>query len=318
MLVSQSIYQIKQIPGIMDALPITRNDFLRDMSFGTQTADYEKNGKWINYTYFVILADEHFFNFFGAEIIDGVGFSNDATYNSVYNETAVKELGEEVISHATLNKKIGVVRDFYLTPTTKAKPVCIYYPPDPDSKYNFFKAIAYKYEESHRQQTQDAITQWLYKEFPGQGKFGINFTYMEDVFNDYFKSERALLKLLTVMTSACVLIAIFGVYSLTSLSCQQRRKEIALRKINGAEVLDIMNIFFKESLILLVAAALFAFPAGYFIMERWLQNYVKQTSMDAWIFVSIFIVVFIVIAFSTVSVIWKAANQNPAEVVKNE
>jgi len=141
---------------------------------------------------------------------------------------------------------------------------------------------------------------------------------MEDVFNDYFKSERALLKLLTVMTSACVLIAIFGVYSLTSLSCQQRRKEIALRKINGAEVLDIMNIFFKESLILLVAAALFAFPAGYFIMERWLQNYVKQTSMDAWIFVSIFIVVFIVIAFSTVSVIWKAANQNPAEVVKNE
>jgi len=304
--------EIKQIPGIIDALPITRNDFLWDMSIGTQTTDYEKDGKPETYTYSVIIADEHFFNFFGVEIIDGVGFSNDTTTNSVYNETAVKELGKEILLKAKLNKEVGIVRDFYLTPTTKAKPACIYY----EWRNDFFKAIAYKYEEGKRQQTQDAITKWLYKEFPSQGKFGINFTCMEDVFNDYFKSERALLKLLSVMTNSCVLIAIFGVYSLTSLNCQQRRKEIALRKINGAEVLDIMNIFFKESLVLLFVAALFAFPVGYFIMGRWLQNYVKQTSMDAWLFVSIFLTVFIVIVFSTVSVIWMAARQNPAEVVK--
>ncbi|MCL2652116.1 MAG: FtsX-like permease family protein, partial [Candidatus Azobacteroides sp.] len=262
----------------------------------------------------VMVADEHFFDFFGVEIIEGRSFSNDTTMNSVYNETAVKELGDDVLLRGKFNKKIGTARDFYLTPTTKAKPVCIYY----ESHYDLFKAIAYKYEEGKRQQTQDAITQWLRKAFPNQGQFGIDFTYMEDVFQEYFKSERALLKLLSVMTGACVLIAVFGVYSLTSLSCQQRRKEIALRKINGADVLDIMNIFFKESLVLLVVAALFAFPAGYFIMARWLQNYVKQTSMDAWLFVSIFLTVFVVIIFSTVSVVWKAANQNPAEVVKNE
>ena len=304
--------QIKQIPGIVDALPITSTDFLSEMSISAQTADYKKDGKWINYTYSIILADEHFFDFFRIEITEGRSFSNDTTNNSVYNETAVKELGEEVFSHSQLNKKVGVAQDFYLTPTTKAKPVCIFYPGS-----DGFKSIAYKYEEGKRRQTQEAIKNWMYKEFPNQGEFGINFTYMEDVFNEYFKSERALLKLLTVMTGACILIAIFGVYSLTSLSCQQRRKEIALRKINGAEVLDIMNIFFKESLVLLAVAALFAFPAGYFIMERWLQNYVKQTSMDAWLFVSIFLTVFIVIIFSTISVVWKAANQNPAEVVKS-
>jgi len=306
--------EIKQIPGIVDALPITWNDFLKKMSGGTQTMGYEKEGKQETYTYSVIVADEHFFDFFGVEIIEGRSFSNDTTMNSVYNETAVKELGDEVLLRGKFNKKIGTARDFYLTPTTKAKPACIYY----ESHYNLFRAIAYKYEEGKRQQTQEAITQWLHKEFPDQGQFGINFTYMEDIFQEYFKSEQAVLKLLTVMTGACVLIAIFGVYSLTSLSCQQRRKEIALRKINGADVLDIINIFFKESLVLLAVAALFAFPAGYFIMERWLQNYVKQTSMDAWVFVSIFLAVFLVIVFSTVSVIWMAARQNPAEVVKNE
>jgi ABC-type antimicrobial peptide transport system permease subunit len=156
------------------------------------------------------------------------------------------------------------------------------------------------------------------KEFSDQGEFEINFTYMEDVFEEHFKSERALLTLLSVMTLACILIAVFGVYSLTSLTCQQRKKEIAIRKINGAEVVDIMNIFFKEYLILLALAAIVAFPAGYIIMKRWLEGYVKQTSMDAWLFVLIFLIVFVVIVFSIVSMVWKAANQNPAEVVKSE
>jgi ABC-type antimicrobial peptide transport system permease subunit len=141
---------------------------------------------------------------------------------------------------------------------------------------------------------------------------------MEDVFEDNFKSERALLTLLSVMTLACILIAVFGVYSLASLTCQQRKKEIAIRKINGAEVLDIMNIFFKEYLVMLAMAAVVAFPAGFIIMKRWLEGYVKQTSMDAWLFVLIFLIVFVVIIFSIISLVWKAANQNPAEVVKSE
>ena len=123
-------------------------------------------------------------------------------------------------------------------------------------------------------------------------------------------------KLLSVMTVACILIAVFGVYSLTSLTCQQRRKEIAIRKVHGAEIVDIMNIFFKEHLILLGMAALVAFPAGYLIMKRWLEGYVKQTSMDAWLFVAIFLIVFVIIIFSIISMVWKAANRNPAEVVK--
>ena len=148
--------------------------------------------------------------------------------------------------------------------------------------------------------------------------FRIEFTYMEDVFDEYFKSEQALLTLLSFMTGVCILIAIFGVYSLTSLSCERRRKEIAIRKINGAEVPDIMNIFFKEYLLLLALAALAAFPTGYIIMKRWLEGYVKQTSMDAWLYILIFIAVFVVIVFSIVSMVWKAANQNPAKVVKAE
>ena len=307
--------QIKQVPGIVYAILIDRNGFLRNMSSSSGTGiTFDSLGNQISYTLFNIKADSRFFDFFGVEIIQGTVFSNVSEHylNYVINETAMKELGEELSKSEYF---VGVARDFYLTPTIKAKPTKISYP---DPSWNFLSAIAYKYEEGMRQQVQQSVTQWYRNEFPDKGEFEINFTYMEDVFEEYFKSERALLKLLSVMTLACILIAVFGVYSLASLTCRQRRREIAIRKVHGAEVLDIMNIFFKEYLILLGLAALAAFPAGFLIMKRWLEGYVKQTSMDAWLYVAIFLAVFVVIVFSIFSTIWRAANRNPAEVVKSE
>lgn len=305
--------QIKQISGIIDAIPVDRNGFLRDMSRSSSTGPYvNDDGETVSYTVFHINADARFFDFFGVEMIEGSTFSNEYNHKFVLNETAMKEIGAFLSKDGNLK---GVARDFYLIPTVKVKPTRISYP---DPKYGFLSAVAYKYEEGFRRQTQQAITEWLREEFSENGQFEINFTYMEDVFEEYFKSERALLTLLSVMTFACILIAVFGVYSLTNHTCQQRRKEIAIRKINGAEVLDIMNIFFKEYLLLLAIATLFAFPAGYFIMKHWLENYVKQTSMDAWLFVAIFLVVFAVIVFSILSTVWKAASQNPVEEINTE
>jgi hypothetical protein len=298
--------RIKQVTGIIDAIPIGKNNFLRDMESGSFTGNITKDE---TYTLFTINADARFFDFFGVEIIEGTTFSNAYDKKFVLTETAIKEVGELFSKNTNF---MGVARDFYLTPTTKAKQTYISYP---DPKFNLFNAIAYKHEEGMRQQTEQSVTKWLREEFPDQGEFGIDFTYMEDIFNEYFKSERALLTLLSVMTFACTLIAIFGVFSLASLSCEQRSKEIAIRKINGAEVFDIMNIFFKEYLLLLVLAAFMAFPAGYVIMKRWMEGYVKQTSMDAWLFVLIFLSVFIIIVLTIISMVWKTANRNPAKVV---
>jgi succinate dehydrogenase hydrophobic anchor subunit len=309
--------RIKQIAGINDVLPIIYgNYFLGNMISGGNPMSYEKDGERITFTIHNIFADAHFFDFFGIEIINGTAHTNEwnpeRRGSGVFNETAMKAAEEHLRSREMV---IGVARDFYLTPTTKTVPTRVGIP---YNGHENFRAVAYRYEEGMRKQTEQAVTKWLREEFPDQGEFEINFTYMEDIFDEYFKSERALLTLLSVMTLACILIAVFGVYSLTSLTCQQRKKEIAIRKVHGAEVLDIMNIFFAEYLILLGLAAFVAFPAGYIIMKRWMEGYVKQTSMDTWLFVAIFLIVFVVIVFSIVSMVWKAANRNPAEVVKSE
>jgi ABC-type antimicrobial peptide transport system permease subunit len=104
--------------------------------------------------------------------------------------------------------------------------------------------------------------------------------------------------------------------SLVSLTCEERRKEIAIRKINGATVKDILDIFFKEYIVLLVVGAVIAFPVGYWIMKRWLEDYVLKTSISAWIYAAILLLLILAIVLCVGWKVYRTSNENPAEVVK--
>ena len=140
----------------------------------------------------------------------------------------------------------------------------------------------------------------------------------EKEYDKYLRSEDALMKLLSIVSLTCVIISIFGVFSLVTLSCEQRQKEIAIRKVNGAQVCHILRMFFQEYLLLMTISAVVAFPIGYVVMSHWIESYVRRTTMDGWIYISIFVVVAVIILFCIIWRIWKAARQNPAEVIKNE
>ena len=132
------------------------------------------------------------------------------------------------------------------------------------------------------------------------------------------QSEYLLLKLLSFVSIVCILISAFGVFSLVTLSCEQRRKEIAIRKVNGAQIGDILSMFAREYIYILIIASVIAFPIGYVLMKQWLQSYVEQTSIDAWIYLVIFAGIAFIIAICIGWRVWQAARQNPAEVIKNE
>lgn len=81
----------------------------------------------------------------------------------------------------------------------------------------------------------------------------------EEEYNKYLRSESALMTLLGIVSIVCVIISIFGIFSQVTLSCEQRRKEIAIRKVNGATIGSILQMFIKEYFVLLLVAALIAF-----------------------------------------------------------
>jgi ABC-type lipoprotein release transport system permease subunit len=148
----------------------------------------------------------------------------------------------------------------------------------------------------------------------------LNFTLIdyEEEYNKFLKSENALIKLLFVVSAICVLICVFGFVSLVSLTCEERRKSIAIRKINGATSGDILSIFIKEYSLLLLIGAVIAFSIGDFIMQRWLEQYVKQTGIPVWIYLLILFALALIIILCVGWQVYKSSIENPAEVVKSE
>ena len=140
----------------------------------------------------------------------------------------------------------------------------------------------------------------------------------EEEFNKYLVAEDTLSGLLNFASCVCLLIAIFGIYSLITLTCEQRRKEIAIRKINGARVKDILQMFLHEYLLLMTLAALIAFPLTYTVMKQWIETYNRQVEMGIRPFILVYALMAFVMIASIGGRVWKAANENPADVVKSE
>jgi len=251
------------------------------------------------------------------------------------NESAVRLFGWHNAVGKQFNKYTvkGVIKNVYNTaPTIPAKPLCYskYIPPVPpsavertiDSEVVTFviimqRSIMFKYHEGTWKSCREKIKQLVEKEHPNVSRY-LELYNTEEEYNKYLKSENALIKLLSLVSAICVLICVFGFVSLVSLTCEERRKEIAIRKINGATADDILAMFAKEYFLLLIIGAAIAFTTGYFIMHRWLEQYVKQTTIPVWIYLSIVFALALVIVLCVGWQVYRASIENPSEVVKSE
>lgn len=309
--------ELQKIPTITSVLK-ENSAFLYSYgssSFSTKSWDGKKDDESYNFEMMQVVPE--FFNFYEMKIIQGVGF-NETTprLEVVINEAAARQcgwnnaIGKKIYDqNNTTRTVIGVVKDFYIeSPGMQPRPIVIN---RTDNPYVF----DYKFREGTRKQTEEAIGKLLKSKNPD---IYYTFSYMDDVYRDYCKSEQTLLKLLGFLSLVCVIIAIFGIFSLVTLTCEQRRKEIAIRKINGATISNILFIFIHEYLTLLIISAVVAFPAGYLITKPWMEQYVKQTTINWWVYASILFFIAICICFTIFSQVWKTAHANPAEVIKSE
>ncbi|MBR3985289.1 MAG: FtsX-like permease family protein, partial [Bacteroidaceae bacterium] len=175
------------------------------------------------------------------------------------------------------------------------------------------RQIVLTYERGMRDEFTEAVEQLMKQKFPS---YVYDLKFSEDVLTQKLRSETNLMLILSIITAVCILVAVFGVYSIVTLACAQRRKEIALRKIHGATLADILSIFIKEYGLIVLAASAVAFPLGYMIMKEWVAQYVKQAPIAWWIYAVILLAIVLLIALSVGSRVWRTARENPAEVIK--
>ena len=215
----------------------------------------------------------------------------------------------------------GVIKHVYnFSPTMPVKPIFyLKHPPQMESSarmrdgtVTYGRLVLFKYHEGVWNSCKGKIEQ-MKNEFDIDGIYNA-----EEAYDEYLKSEKDLIKLLSFVSAICVLICVFGFVSLVSLTCEEQHKSIAIRKINGATSGDILVMFAREYFLLLCIGAAIAFSTGYYIMQHWLEQYVKQTGIPAWIYLSIVCVMALVIILCVGWQVYKASVKNPAEVVKSE
>ena len=206
----------------------------------------------------------------------------------------------------------GVVCDYQIQdPDTPAVPI-LFVPPLKDTRYSPHY-MAFKYDGDW-----NTCKKRLEEELKKKEIFYYKLADGEEFYHQYIKSEHNLLKLLGIITAVSILIAIFGIYALIMQSCDQHRKEIAIRKVYGAGVMDILMMFFKEYMMQVVMAAVIAFPIGYVLMKNWVEQYTRQTEITFWIYLGIFLGISLLVTLCIGWRVWKAANENPAHVIKKD
>ena len=235
----------------------------------------------------LFLGKEDFFRFYDITLLAGEWLDDLSTYEDIIiNESLARRMGwspQEAIGKHIIQSYItytivGVVKDCHYGAPTLPIPHTGFLVGEQMGLMQRSAGILFKYKEGTWNECRKALEHLYQTECSPENILRLNSE--EEVYNNYLRSEEMLTRLLSFASLVCILTAMFGIYSLVTLTCEQRRKEIAIRKVNGATVWSILYLFFREYLIMLCIAALFAFPITYVIIKQWILNYVRQVSIS--------------------------------------
>jgi ABC-type antimicrobial peptide transport system permease subunit len=317
--------QLQQIPEITETVVNFSHLSGARRNLSKETFDWEGrpgNVERMTVTVNRITMSENFAKFYGVKLLAGEMPTEADTKESVLiNETAAKLFGWDNPVGKTFesNRKYtvkGVIKNIYNNSPTMPVEPAIYEWINGEKHPDHWITVLFKYREGTWKTCKEKIERTVKEKYPDSVD-DVSISKEEDVYDDFLKSENALLKILTVVSLVCVIICIFGFVSMVSLTCEERRKEIAIRKINGATVKDILDIFFKEYLTLLVIGAAIAFIAGYIVMKQWLEQYVLQTEMSVWIYIAILFVMILAIVVCIGEKVWRTSRENPIDALKS-
>jgi putative ABC transport system permease protein len=236
------------------------------------------------------------------------------------NEATVRMLGmEQPVAGQYVNYKgdintkvVGVVKDFYYDmPGREIQPMAI--------SFCFGDVGAYLCIKYDGGISRNRIMETLNGIF---AEFDPNFIpepqWSEDIYAQKFESMRTQSKIILASALLSLFIVILGLFAIHLYASIRRTKEIALRRINGAEYTSIFILLSSDTIKWIAVATVIAIPAEYYIISQWLENYANRTSLGVSPFllpVLIQCTIALVISFGLTV---RALSQNPANVLKSE
>ena len=241
----------------------------------------------------------------------------------VLNETAVQALGwNSAIGKSiriggqsgTLLTVVGVVRDFNLESVHKMiQPTIIAQLNEPFTRsYRYFSL---KLDKQHLGTIMSAIqTQWK-TIFPDAG---FEYSFMDEKFHQIYQTEEQLRKAASIASALNFIIVFMGIFGVLAFTLNKRMREIAIRKVLGANETNIVMLFIREYGLILLIAHMIAFPLAYWVVEKWLQNYAYRITQTATYYLLAASLVFSSCFMLIVLQSLRAARMNPVKTLHSE
>ena len=270
-----------------------------------------------------ITVDESFIETYGIELAKGRNFRTP-----IENEGGSVIVNEAFVRHFDYNNPIGsriflpnnqqfpenvivgIVKDFnFLSLHREVDPLIMLTWHDP------FRHLSIKLKD-HNLPIAIAEIRHVWSEFAGDSP--LKYFFMDDKMNELYIKDFRFGRILGIFTLIAITIACSGLFGLTSHITQSRRREIAIRKVLGATsnmISTMISIGFARWVIL---GAIIAWPISWVIMSRWLDNFANRIEMPLWAFLMATITSLAIAILTTMTKTIIAANQNPAETLKNE
>jgi putative ABC transport system permease protein len=148
--------------------------------------------------------------------------------------------------------------------------------------------------------------------------YPFNVRFFDEVLNKLYEKEQQTGLLITLFSLAAIFISIMGVLGMVIFDTEYRRKETGIRKVFGATTREILLMFNQSYIYILLLSFTLAAPVAYYAVTRWLENFAYRTPMYWWVYIAAFVVVFVLTVATVTLQTRKAANGNPAEVIKTE
>ena len=142
--------------------------------------------------------------------------------------------------------------------------------------------------------------------------------YMDDVLEESYRQERLFTQQILLFSLLAILISIIGVFGLTMFESEYRRKEIGIRKVFGSSTKEILMMFWRRYLYILLGCFVVAAPIGYLLGQHWLEGFAVRTAISPLLFLVSFLLITLITLLTVTYQSWKNANENPINSIKTE
>jgi putative ABC transport system permease protein len=288
------------------------NDDTRRGSINVVT-DGKQEARLVNYTNI----DEDYFSTLGIELLEGRNFSSNPGDAVIVNEAMVRMMGwknplEQKVSwvDGQLTDIIGVVRDFnYTSLYNKVEPQVIV------PNKNEISCVYISFGGSQMAESLNLVKSEWEKAYPNE-PFAYKFLD-ESLAAQYVKEEKAM-SVFTYFSVLTIKISCLGLFGLSSLAVYQRRREVGIRQVVGADFASILKLFASEYIALIGLATILVSPLVWFGMEKWLETFPYRDKISLALFILIGCTVLLVCVITVALSILKISRMKVVRLIADQ